>query len=39
VVSGKLDVALGLRVNQYKLFCAILSSLNSLILVAVILLV
>jgi len=36
VVSGKLDVALGLRVNQYKLFVQSLSSLNSLISVVVI---
>jgi len=31
VVSGKLDVALGLRVNQYKLCVQSLSRLNSLI--------
>ena len=36
VVSGKLDVALGLRVNQYKTVCASLSPLNSLISVAVV---
>ena len=36
MVSGKLDVALGLRVNQYKTGCASLSPLNSLILVVVV---
>jgi len=33
VVSGKLDVALGLRVNQYKLFLSSLNSLNSVVVV------
>ena len=36
MVSRKLDVALGLEVNQYKLFVQFLSSLNSLISVVVI---
>jgi len=35
VVSGKLDVALGLRVNQYKLCVQSLSPLNSLISVCI----
>ena len=35
VVSGKLDVALGLKVNQYKLCVLSLSPLNSLILVCI----
>ena len=35
MVSGKLDVALGLRVNQYKLCVQSLSPLNSLISVCI----